>query len=195
MQLFYVALGIAAWPTALTAALADCQLGANKCDARNASVMICDSKGWKAVENCYKPGSCHVGRAGNAYCDSRIECTPGASHCDAANYVSKICNHQGFWETDRKCAKPGCCDIQDGRALCKAECGAGQRPPAVRFIVEGARNPPKVGEYCQIVNERYCSATHDCIFKCGNNHSLFQERCCKNGKCYYDSASLEPYCA
>lgn len=195
MQLLHLALVITVLPTALAAALADCRLGANKCDAKNASVLICGSKGWKATEACYKANACHVGPAGNAYCEMQVECTPGESRCDAANYVSKFCNHMGFWETDRKCAKPGCCDIQEGKAVCKAECGVGQQPPAARSAVETARDVPKPGSYCQVVDERYCDVTHDCILKCGNNHSLYQERCCKNGKCYYDNASLEPYCA
>ena len=143
-------------PSAVAATEVDCQLGANKCDGTYGSVMICGAQGWKVIETCFKVGACHVGSAGNAYCDKEIECTPGESQCDAANYVSKICNDKGFWQTDRKCYKPGCCEIQEGKAVCKAECGVGQQPPAERSTLEATRDPLKRGNHCMVAGERYC---------------------------------------
>ncbi|KAF2998877.1 hypothetical protein E8E13_004506 [Curvularia kusanoi] len=108
-----------------------CQLGANKCDETNTSIMLCGFHGWQMVEMCPKVGGCHVGPAGNAFCAKEVECLPGQSQCDSANYASKVCNHRGFWEIDRKCSKPGCCELRDGKAACKAECGPGLEPPMV----------------------------------------------------------------
>lgn len=133
MQFPKIALLLAVLPAALAAPAApvevDCQLGNNKCDDNKAAVMICGANGWFSAESCFESGACHVGPAGNAFCDKLPECTPGTSQCDTANYVSKVCNDKGVWETGRKCSKPGCCEIQDGQAVCKAECGAGLQPP------------------------------------------------------------------
>lgn len=109
-----------------------CDLGANKCDDTTTSIMICSSYGWKVTETCSQAGFCRVGPAGNAYCDEVAKCIPGLSLCDNANYASKVCNVKGFWETDRKCAKPGCCEVRRGVAACTAECGVGQHPPVAR---------------------------------------------------------------
>ncbi|KAF2621918.1 hypothetical protein BU25DRAFT_482212 [Macroventuria anomochaeta] len=160
---------------ALVPTEADCQLGANKCDDTNSSVMICGAQGWKATESCSKVGACHVGPAGNAYCNKEVECNPGESQCVATNYVSKICNDKGFWETNRKCSKPGCCKVQDGKAVCKAECSPGQQPPAERSTLKAIRDVPMLGGYCTSVGERYCDEpAHDYILKCGSDKIFHQ---------------------
>ncbi|KAJ8104797.1 hypothetical protein OPT61_g10561 [Boeremia exigua] len=191
MQLLRIAIMLAALPAAFAAAVAECRFGGNKCDSTNSTVMLCDTHGWKPIETCYKVGACHVGPAGNAYCDKAVECTPYETKCDASNYASKMCNQYGFWETVRKCAKPGCCEIRNGTAACKVACGVGLEPPAARAV----HDVPKVGGYCEATGERYCDEGHGCILKCGANHAFFQEQCCGRKKCYYDNASLEPYCA
>ncbi|KAH6629445.1 hypothetical protein C7974DRAFT_186418 [Boeremia exigua] len=192
MQSFRVALMLLTLPTVLAAAAVGCSLGANKCDDTNTLALLCDSHGWKVIETCYTAGACHVGPAGNVFCDKPIECTPATSQCDASNYVSMVCNQHGFWDVARKCAKPGCCEVQNGKAGCKAACGIGLKPPSVRSAFT---DDAKLGAYCSVVGERYCDANHDCIFKCSSNHALLKEYCCTGRKCYYNNASLEPYCA
>lgn len=195
MKTIDIARILAILPLAFATAMRTCRLGTNKCDATNASVMLCGSQGWKTIETCYKAGACHVGPAGNAYCDKQVECTPDESQCDAANYVSRICNREGFWETDRKCAKPGCCEVRDGKAICQTECGAGLRPPRTHSALGVTREYPQVGDRCRDDGGRYCDSTHDCILKCGSNEAFFLEQCCEGRSCYYDNASLEPFCA
>lgn len=110
-----------------------CQLGDIKCDTTSSKVLICGNHGWIPAEACAAEGTCRIGAAGNAFCNKKLECTPGASQCGAALYVSMTCNDKGIWEIDRKCSKPGCCEIKNGQALCKAECG-GQKPPFARHL-------------------------------------------------------------
>ncbi|KAJ4323873.1 hypothetical protein N0V94_001657 [Neodidymelliopsis sp. IMI 364377] len=201
MQLPKVGLLFAVLPTALCATALNCQLGTNKCDDANVSVMVCSSQGWKAVETCFKTGACHVGSAGNAYCDKEVECHPGEWKCDAAAYVSKFCNEYGIWQTDSKCWKPGCCEMQDGKAVCNAECGPSQQPPAklatrkltTRKIV--ARSP-RPGDRCPSVGEGWCDDdTHRWVLRCDSNKSVSKKiDCGRNNACVYNNASLEPYC-
>jgi hypothetical protein len=107
-----------------------CRFGENRCDGTHTAVMVCGARGWLVAETCPKAGGCAVGRAGNAYCIRRLECRPGEWKCDASRYTTKFCNRRGLWETDRKCASPGCCEVQaHGRAVCKVECGLGLEPP------------------------------------------------------------------
>lgn len=182
-------------PTAPTATVAACRLGANKCDDTDSSVMVCGAHGWKVAETCEQAGACHIGSAGNAYCDKKIQCTPGESQCDASNYVSRFCNDKGFWQTDRKCSKPGCCAIQNGKAICKLECGPGLEPPARHSTLKVARDGPNPGDPCTYVGDGYCDNAHNCVLRCNGDMTLHQEKCCKDkGGCAYNSASLEPYC-
>ncbi|KAF9693259.1 hypothetical protein EKO04_008698 [Ascochyta lentis] len=195
MQMPKKALLLIALPTVFAATAADCQLVANKCDDKNASVMVCGGQGWKMVETCFGVGACHVGTAGNAYCDKEVECTPGESRCDAANYVSKICDGKGFWRTDRKCSKPGCCDVGGGKAFCKPECGPGQQPPTKLYSPHVARDGTKSRHVCVSTGEGHCDVAHGCVLRCNGDNTLDQETCCKEkGGCTYDDASLEPYC-
>jgi hypothetical protein len=107
-----------------------CQFGQNRCDGTHTLVMVCGIRGWLVAETCPTAGSCVIGHAGNAYCIRGLECRPGKWKCDASRYTTRFCNQRGLWETDRKCASPGCCEVQvHGRAVCKAECGPGLEPP------------------------------------------------------------------
>jgi hypothetical protein len=106
-----------------------CKFGQNQCDETHTTVMVCGVFGWLVAETCSKAGSCIVGSAGNAYCIRERECRYGQWECSASRYTAKFCDHQGLWMTDRKCASPGCCEMRDGRAKCKAECGQGLTPP------------------------------------------------------------------
>jgi hypothetical protein len=196
MQLLKATILLAVVPAVLGATAVECHLGGNKCDDRNASVMVCGAHGWKAVESCYKDGACHVGTAGNAYCDKEVNCRPGEWKCDAAKYVSQFCNKQGIWQIDRKCSKFGCCEVRDGKAVCKPQCGSGKQPSAAGLSSRKATaGIPKPGDRCMSNGEGWCDEAHLWILRCDGNKIVYQERkCAEEGKCVYDNASLEPSC-
>ncbi|KAL1651729.1 hypothetical protein SLS61_005392 [Didymella pomorum] len=168
MRLSTIALLLAALPAAFAAPATtsttpeiNCQLGDNNCDTTHSKVLICGNDGWFTAETCAAEGACQIGTAGNASCNKKPECTPGDSQCDAALYISKTCNDEGIWETDRKCSKLGCCEVKDGQAVCKAECG-GQKPPLARHVSRQANGYPKsgderrpgIGDWCDIASTR-----------------------------------------
>lgn len=115
--------------TTFATAVVSCLLGFNASDSSNSIVVVCSSRGWTVAEIC-QDDACRLGSRGAAYCQKEAECIPGRSQCDATNCTPSICNELGFWQTNRKCPKPGCCEVQNGWADCKAECGPGLSPPA-----------------------------------------------------------------
>ncbi|KAF1924958.1 uncharacterized protein M421DRAFT_95101 [Didymella exigua CBS 183.55] len=173
---------------------ADCQLGNNKCDDINGAVMICGTKSWFSAETCAEEGACQVGPAGNAFCAKKPECTPGTSQCDAAFYVSKTCNDKGIWETNRKCSKPGCCEIQNGQAVCKTECGAGLQPPVPRSSPKTALDWPKAGDKCRPNGSDFCSFHDKAILECVAIGIFTLKKTCKKGCAYENFEPIRPYC-
>lgn len=172
----------------------DCQLGNNKCNGNNNTVMVCGTNGWFAAETCAEEGACHLGSAGNAFCDKKPECIPGTSQCDAAFYASEICNDKGIWQTDRKCSKPGCCKLQDGQAICTNECGAGLRPPIARSTFKTAFDWPKAGDECTQNDSDYCSFNYEVILECVAIGVFTLKKTCQNGCAYKNFEPIRPFC-
>ncbi|KAF3042286.1 hypothetical protein E8E11_001218 [Didymella keratinophila] len=201
MQLPTIALLLAVLPAAFAAPAAapatseiNCHLGDNKCDTNYGKVLICSNDGWFPAETCATEGACQIGAAGNAFCNKKPECTTGASQCDPALYVLKSCNDKGIWETDRKCSKPGCCEIKDGKAVCKAKCG-GQKPPLARQVSRQLSGWPKPGDECTPNGEEFCDYAWTQILECAGAIRKFTlKKTCRPGGCTYDLASLKPYC-
>lgn len=115
--------------TTLAVAAMRCPLGSNACDSSNSIIIVCGSRGWTVAEVC-QDDACRLGPRGTAYCQKEVDCIPGRSQCDTTNYFSRFCNELGIRQTDRKCSKPGCCEVRSGWAACKVECGPGLPPPA-----------------------------------------------------------------
>ncbi|KAH7072173.1 hypothetical protein BKA63DRAFT_63894 [Paraphoma chrysanthemicola] len=122
----------------------ECEPGLKKCDVTFTRLFHCNKdRAWDTDVICDTDSTCINDSPGKAHCEKQDKtytpppklarnvyqfCKPGELSCSEDGYRLIVCNADGQWETKKKCATPGDCQI-DG--------------PGVAHCQRGGIDPPK----------------------------------------------------